>query len=158
MTQPLTDVESFHDKFEIGYAGPPRLPDHALRMFRLRFLAEELTELGDALGVQVEVTMTPVVPEAALQLTAPDRLANALDALVDLKYVLLGTVSLLGFGRASATDGASIFDVAWDRVHAANMLKVRGRKPGRAFSDARWDVTKPPGWRSPDLSDLVTTR
>ena len=145
----LRDVEVFHAKFEIGYDGLPRLPTHDLRMFRLRFQAEELKELGDALGVHIEVKMEPVTPVDALRLNAAHRLAQALDALVDQEYVLLGTVSLLGLSTA--------WPEAFRRVHAANMQKVRGVKPGRAFSDARWDITKPPNWVPPDHSDLVAS-
>lgn len=145
----LAAVEAFHDKFEIGYRGVPRLPTHDLRMFRLRFLGEELRELGDALGVDVRIEYEPVVPVTALQIDGTQRLSRALDALCDLDYVLLGTVSLLGF--------SAVYDEGFARVHTANMAKVRGLKPGRAFSDARWDVTKPPGWRAPDHVDLVVT-
>jgi len=142
----LRDVEDFHEKFKIGYAGPPRFPDRDLKVFRLKFLAEELQELGDALGLDVKVFIEHREAHAQLR-DHRQRLVHALDALLDLEYVLLGTVSLLGLSAA--------WGPGWDRVHGANLLKVRGVKPDRKFSDHRWDVTKPPGWVAPDLRDLV---
>ena len=43
------------------------------------------------------------------------------------------------------------FEMAWKRVHAANMLKER-RATARS---GEYDVAKPEGWSAPDLSDLV---
>ena len=67
-------------------------------------------------------------------------LEGKLDALVDLVYVALGTAYLHGFD----------FITAWNRVHAANMAKVRG-----ASERSEYDIIKPEGWLPPDLSDLV---
>lgn len=131
----------------MGYDGPPRVPDHDLRMFRLNFLAEELRELGAALGVRVQIEMASHYEVSSQSVDAPSRLIDALDALVDLEYILHGTVDLLGLSR--------VYDEAWRRVHAANLTKIRGRKPGRPFTDERWDVMKPPDWVAPDLADLV---
>lgn len=63
-----------------------------------------------------------------------------LDALVDLAYVVLGTAYLQGFD----------FDEAWRRVHIANMKKVIG-----TTHRGENDISKPPGWKAADLSDLV---
>lgn len=139
MTSHLSDVSEFHQKFGIGYNGPPRHPEVDLAVFRLKFLAEELRELGEALGFNVYLRLTPASqPKLSM--------VNALDALIDLEYVQLGTVHLLGFGP--------IYEQAWDRVHNANMQKVRGRKITRTFSNEQWDVTKPEGWQPPDLNAL----
>ena len=69
-------------------------------------------------------------------------MAGVLDGLVDIVYVALGTALIFGFD----------FDVAWDRVQTANMQKVAGRPSDR---HGTFDVTKPEGWTSPNLSDLV---
>jgi predicted HAD superfamily Cof-like phosphohydrolase len=90
---------------------------------------------------------------AGSQLLDPDNvhshMAQALDGLVDLVYVALGTAYLHGFD----------FREAWRRVHFANMNKVRASQDG---SDSKrgssYDVIKPPGWRPPDHSDLVLPR
>jgi predicted HAD superfamily Cof-like phosphohydrolase len=143
----LQDVETFHRKFEIGYDGPPRVPDRDLVMFRLWFLAEELRELGEAFGVRVETTFEPLYRATTPEPDPVSQVAKAFDALLDLEYVLLGTVSLFGLSPC--------WDAGFRLVHEANMTKVRGKKPGRSFTDVRWDVTKPPGWTAPDLVPLI---
>lgn len=75
------------------------------------------------------------------ELIVAENKTDQLDALVDLCYVVMGTAYLQGFD----------FQAAWDRVHAANMAKVRGPS---ARSQA-FDVIKPEGWTAPDLSDLA---
>jgi predicted HAD superfamily Cof-like phosphohydrolase len=144
LTDHLIDVNNFQHQLGHGYAGPPRLPDEELALFRLRFLGEELTELGEALGVRVVVTCTPDPELADGPLSTLDRLADALDALVDMDYVLLGTALQLGLGP--------VYAEAWRRVHTANLLKVAGRKASRGVDG---DAVKPADWVAPDLSDLI---
>jgi predicted HAD superfamily Cof-like phosphohydrolase len=165
MSDQLKDVLQFHDKFGMRYDGPPRLPDHDLKMFRLRFLAEELTELAGALGVTAKIEFTDDVNLSTVpEHEAVKRKKDALDGLIDLDYVVKGTAVLLGFAtsiRVDTRDGQPgvqrrRYDVAWSRVHAANMRKERGTSPARGFTDDRWDVRKPPGWEAANLTDLVT--
>ena len=139
--QHLTDVLEFQRQLGHAYEGPPRLPDEELALFRLRFLGEELRELGQAVGVEVTVRCEPKPGRSPVPIVT--RLADALDGLVDLSYVLLGTVLQLGLGGA--------YQEAWRRVHAANLLKVAGHTKRGIGKDA----TKPSGWLPPDLSDLV---
>ena len=136
--QHLTDVLQFQRQLGHAYEGSPRLPDEELALFRLRFLAEELKELGEAVGVDVMV-------RCEWKKDASKSLTDALDALVDLDYVLLGTVLQIGLG--------DVYQEAWRRVHAANLLKLAGRKPTRGLAK---DAVKPSGWLAPDLTDLVT--
>jgi hypothetical protein len=65
---------------------------------------------------------------------------GALDALVDLVYFAIGTAAGMGWD----------FNEAFKRVHEANMKKVRAYTERSAV-----DLVKPPGWKAPDLSDLV---
>ena len=74
-----------------------------------------------------------------------DKLEDKLDALVDLTYVALGTAYLHGFD----------FDKAWERVHAANMKKVRAERASQSKRGTSLDVIKPHGWIAPNLKDLV---
>ena len=141
MMQQLNDVATFQARFGHGYDGPPRVPSRDEIMFRLRFLAEELRELGEALGAVVDTTIGWVGPTKPPEVA----LADALDALVDQDYVLKGTVLQLGLG--------DVYPEAWRRVHTANLLKVPGVKSTRGYGK---DVIKPPGWTAPDLADLVT--
>lgn len=69
-------------------------------------------------------------------------LVAQLDALVDIVYVALGAALMKGLD----------FDEAWRRVHAANMRKIAGLPTGR---HGTLDVSKPEGWKPPELSDLV---
>lgn len=72
----LKGVRQFHEKFELGYDGPPRLnPD--MSSFRISFMQEELDEYKEAIQNK--------------------DLTKAFDALLDLLYVTLGTAYLHGF-------------------------------------------------------------
>ena len=123
---PLTeDVKAFHEKFGLGYSGPPRQLTGDYHDFRQGFMQEELDEY-----------------QAAHE--AGD-LAGQLDALVDLVYVALGTAYLQAFP----------FGEAWRRVQAANMAKVRVERASDSKRGSTFDVVKPPGWAAPDHSDLV---
>ena len=138
----LEDVKRFQEKFGHAYLGPARLPDAEMAMFRLRFLAEEVSELGRALGFEV---VTVIKPLTEIQTdTLEKRLEDALDALADLDYVVKGTVHQLGL--------ADVFWFAWNRVHNANMKKVPGVKDTRGYAK---DVIKPPGWEPPNHADLI---
>lgn len=69
----MSDITDFHKKFGLEYDGPPRLLPADLQHFRTKFMEEENDEF---LGAQ----------------TAEDQL----DALVDLAYVVYGTMYLHG--------------------------------------------------------------
>lgn len=70
---------------------------------------------------------------------------ESFDALIDLVYVALGTAYLHRFP----------FNEGWARVQEANMRKVRANKKSDSKRRTTHDVVKPPGWRSPELDDLV---
>ena len=140
---PLNDVHIFQKTVQNdAYAGPPRLLDREAALFRCKFLGEELCELGKALGVKIKVSCD--WDEQLSPISELDRLCDALDALVDLDYVLLGTVLQAGLGP--------VYVEAWTRVHAANMKKIAGIKSTRGYGK---DAVKPPVWQAPDLSDLI---
>ena len=71
----------------------------------------------------------------ALRFNQPE---EAVDALIDLIVISLGTLYLLGVNT----------DAAWAEVHRANMSKIKGAKPGRQ-SDG-WDLYKPLNWVEPN--------
>jgi predicted HAD superfamily Cof-like phosphohydrolase len=123
----LGDIHDFHTKFGLAYAGDPRLLPRDLHIFRVSFMEEELQEFDSAY--------------------MDDDLTKALDALVDLDYVLKGTVHLMGL--------SAVYPRGWARVHRANMQKIRAEKPGDSKRGSTFDVIKPEGWIAPDLSDLV---
>lgn len=65
---------------------------------------------------------------------------DKLDAIVDLVYIAIGTSILHGYD----------FSKAWQRVHEANMKKVRDKDV--TFKSG---ISKPVGWKKPNLKDCV---
>lgn len=108
-------VKEFHAAFDLPLATEPRL----LAMDRLRvrstWMREELNELEAAASI-----------------------AEQADALVDLLYLLVGTLVEMGLAPGK------VFEL----VHDANMRKRWPDGIGR--TDDKGKVLKPPGWISPD--------
>jgi predicted HAD superfamily Cof-like phosphohydrolase len=90
--------------------------------FRLEFLREELTELETAT-------------------TADD----AVDALIDLCVIAIGTLDLYGVDS----------QLAWNRVLDANLSKEVGVKETRPQTGTLPDLIKPEGWIAPYHHDNV---
>lgn len=120
------DVRDFHEKFKLPVTGtaPPHLLTPEEFAFRRKFMQEELDEFCDA--------------------HADGDLAGALDALVDLAWVAIGTAHYMHLP----------FDDAWREVVRANMEKVLAdsdpNKPYRTHF-----VVKPPGWTPPDIEGVI---
>jgi len=119
------DVVDFHKKFNIHYDGPPRLLPPNEKYFRHQRNEEESKELYHATTRE-----------------------EAIDAIVDQIYILLGTAHLHGFTPAMLQE-------AWARVHKANMTKMLSTPefPGK-YGQVGIDIVKPKGWVAPDHSDL----
>jgi predicted HAD superfamily Cof-like phosphohydrolase len=148
----LGDLREFHAKF-FPDLRPPKMafdvPAEVTAM-RLNFMLEELQETADALGYRLEEAILCEGRYRHRFVERPlamIRKADALDGLVDLLYVLAGTVDLLGL--------AGVFKRAWDRVHSANLTKARVAHAGESKRGSRYDVRKPVGWKKPELDDLV---
>ena len=126
--QMCKDIEAFSIKF--GLPQPENsgfLEDEDMR-YRINFIQEELDELNEAWN--------------------DGDLEGALDALVDIMYVTLGTAWLMNL---------PILD-AWDRVHHANMQKVRVENSSdpRSKRNHHLDIVKPDNWVRPYLKDLLS--
>lgn len=119
------DIAEFHEKFGLAYSGPPRELPPDVYQFRSKFMREELDEYDRAY--------------------AEHNLHDQFDALIDLGYVMFGTVHLQGLPYAAG----------WSIVHAANMAKVRAQRAEDSARSSTFDVVKPPGWVKPDLSPLL---
>lgn len=141
--EPMRDIEEFHTRFGLTYHGRPRLLKLELAAFREKFMEEELNEYLDA----VSMADLELGREGGLKSLVDENLAKALDALVDLTYVVLGTAYLHGFD----------FREAWRRVHEANMKKVRAQSATDSARGSKFDVVKPQGWAAPNLMDLVSS-
>ena len=121
----IKDIDQFHKKFKFEKNLKVGIPDdNELVNFRTSFLMEELAEYTQAI-------------------TKKDA-AGALDALVDIVYIALGTAWLFNLP----------FEKAWNEVQKANMKKIRtkskSKKRGTSF-----DVVKPKGWTPPDIEQII---
>lgn len=120
-------VHDFQERFRQSYTGPVREMPASIASLRKKLLLEELTELITAIDAGD--------PE------------EILDALVDMQYVLSGTINVQGM--------RGVFDEAFMRVHRANMQKELVESRHMSKRDSVHDIVKPEGWTKPDLSDLV---
>jgi len=152
-------VAELHDKMGHGKARlktPGFLPEKFMQM-RLNFMLEELLETAKACGYKLyPINSEDYKFEDASELYE-ENLEDALDGLIDLQYVLLGTADLMGFTNPGPGKFASssIWQEAWHRVHKANMLKepvVNAKESSRGFNI---DLKKPKGWLKPQFKDLL---
>jgi len=121
----LKDIDAFHKKYKFEKNDKVGIPeDNELVNFRTSFLMEELAEYTQAI-------------------TKKDS-AAALDALVDIVYIALGTAWLFNLP----------FEKAWKEVQTANMKKVRAKSKSKKRGTA-FDVIKPKGWRPPDIDQVI---
>lgn len=140
---PFKDIAAFHEKFGLAYDGHPRALDGELREFRVKFIQEEFDEYRSANAKALQEVHATHGSFDQGEYTI--QLEHALDGLVDLVYVTLGTAYLHGFN----------FEEAWKRVHFANMAKVRATEKTQSLRGSTLDVVKPAGWMPPVLTDLV---
>ena len=163
-THHFNDVKALHRKYGVLVHETPGLLTQRKLKERVEFLLEELIELAEAGGIDVNVDTRPrdcgcgvVTPIGKNQHIAMCRAAQPLvevymradvqdlalqaDALVDLVYVALGTGVMMGLP----------WQQLWDDVHRANMGKVRGvGKRGHAV-----DLVKPEGWVGPRTAEIL---
>ncbi|RQP13269.1 MAG: hypothetical protein EAS51_00190, partial [Microbacteriaceae bacterium] len=95
-------VREFHEAFGHPVAEAPTPGTKKLRELRVKLIAEELTELCDALGVELEIIRSAQDGEwrVRVEATAEDDavdLVEAADALGDLDYVVSGANLVFGF-------------------------------------------------------------
>lgn len=125
MTDILKDIDNFHKKYSFEKNEKVDIPDNSeLINFRTAFLMEELAEYTNAI-------------------TKKDA-AGALDALVDIVYIALGTAWLFNLP----------FEKAWNEVQKANMSKIRAKdKTGKRGT--KFDVVKPKDWKAPNIEKII---
>lgn len=68
------------------------------------------------------------------------------DAIGDLIYVLCGLAAVLKIP----------LDEVWERIHAANMQKVRVSSAAESKRNDPFDLKKPDGWSPPVFDDIMT--
>lgn len=145
----LFAIAAFHEKFGltqnnalVGIASTP--PDQAAN--GILFDKWQTENRDKMLLEEWELRKTRLIDEAMEYQEAHESGDDegALDALVDIVYIALGTAYRRGWD----------FQTAFERVHEANMAKERG-EPGNSKYGSGFDIIKPEGWTAPDLSDLV---
>ena len=125
----VQDIFNMHQKFgvhawvdeQVRFGNKDKLNEF-LR-FRLRFLQEELNEMGTAVDEKN--------PE------------EIVDALIDLCVVAIGTLDAFNIDAHKA----------WKEVHTANMAKQPGVKESRPNPLGLPDLVKPEGWEGPTHED-----
>ena len=124
-TDILKDIDNFHKKYGFEKNEKVDIPNNnELINFRTAFLMEELAEYTNAI-------------------TKKDA-AGALDALVDIVYIALGTAWLFNLP----------FEKAWNEVQKANMSKIRAKdKTGKRGT--KFDVVKPKDWKAPNIEKII---
>tara|TARA_R100000030_G_C3202134_1_gene111190 strand:- start:154 stop:609 length:456 start_codon:yes stop_codon:yes gene_type:complete len=121
----IRDIDAFHKKYGFEKNNKVGIPDNnELVNFRTSFLLEELAEYTQAI-------------------TKKDA-AGALDALVDIVYIALGTAWLFNLP----------FEKAWEQVQKANMSKIRSKSKSKKRGTS-FDVIKPKGWIPPDIEQVI---
>lgn len=142
---PLRDIAEFLERFDLPALHPMGALDKETERLRTKLLFEEVTEWHNHQQAAYDETTRPMMDRDVADYTF--HLEEALDGLVDLAYVLFGTVHLHGFGP--------VFEEAWRRVHLANMQKVRAELDSDSKRGSSLDVVKPAGWEKPVHTDLV---
>ena len=110
---------------------------------RVRLIAEEFGELLGALGVaserEIHTWLAQIERWLAVRRPGSGNLADTLDALCDLPYVIIGSAVTWGLP----------FPQAWEEVHQVNMTKTSGpvRPDGKRL--------KPPGFQPPDIEHVL---
>lgn len=142
---PLGDIAEFHTEFDLDSLHPMGALDKETMGFRRKFLQEELDEWWEHQCAAYDEMTRPLLDRDEANYTY--HLEEALDGLIDLAYVLFGTVYLHGF--------QGVFAEGWRRVHNANMQKVRAELVTDSKRGSSLDVVKPAGWERPTHTDLV---
>jgi predicted HAD superfamily Cof-like phosphohydrolase len=121
----IRSIDVFHKKFGFEKNEKVGIPDdNELVNFRTSFLMEELAEYTNAI-------------------TKKDA-AGALDALVDIVYIALGTAWLFNLP----------FEKAWKEVQKANMSKIRAKSKSKKRGTT-FDVVKPKNWKAPNIERII---
>lgn len=146
MNKLISDVMKIHKMMD---APLPDKTDYTHSVHRLRFLMEELHELIKAAGYEVEC------PHISSKIVHSFNEEEVIDGLVDLIYVAIGTA--IYFGYTNKIENKTLLEHAWDRVQAANEMKVPVKNENESKRGVKFDLKKPEGWKKPVFGDLIKT-
>lgn len=122
----LRDIRAFRAKFGMPNHPKPTLDDGILEE-RLIYLQEEMDELQAAMASRDFIEVC--------------------DALVDMVYIIKGTVAAIGL--------ASSWPRMWAEVHRSNMDKELCTTAAMSKRGLVNDVFKPDGWTAPDIAGAL---
>jgi predicted HAD superfamily Cof-like phosphohydrolase len=165
-------VGEFHKKFDLPTSadGIPRTIDPQTRDFRLRFLMEEMEELFEGYGLQLEWN---VHSSSLAGNKKPQDLQQVADALVDLVYVALGTAHLHRLPwpdlfhevqRANMSKERCgidhVFEPAIPEAESCDHMGGDDQRCGKSQVEhsvrgSALDVIKPKGFRPPQIGNVL---
>ena len=120
MTKQQLNVKTFMQTFNQETPEKPTRPSQATRALRVKLLLEEVLELAEASGIQVQ-TLDGKPIKDAIQFSAPANaevdLVGVADALADIDYVNQGAAVAYGLD----------LEPFCDEVHSSNMTKLWSR-------------------------------
>jgi predicted HAD superfamily Cof-like phosphohydrolase len=111
---------------------------------RLELISEEILELAEAM----DKYHSAIVNSDKDNFDMTEIKADILDALVDIEYILLGTVAAFGL--------SPVFMKAFLEAHNSNMSKLGNN--GRPIYRGDGKVLKGPNYRAPDFKQFVEKR
>lgn len=121
----INDIREMHEKNNVIISNFNQKKLYDFLKFRVDFLQEELNELMEDMAFKQP--------------------AGVVDALIDLCVVAIGTMDLYGVDA----------ELAWDRVHKANMTKSPGINGNRPNPFGLPDLIKPGDFKDPYHGDNV---
>lgn len=128
MTITFDFVEALHKKFNLPKPDKPALLNKELLEFRSKFMHEEVKEFIIAHN--------------------EGNLEDAFDALIDLIYVIYGTLYFMGIDKQMLFDG-------FVEVHNANMKKEKVERASESKRGHSFDLKKPADWKAPNHSKIL---
>ena len=147
MTHSINRVREFHSAFGHPIAPAATPGDRKLRELRVKLIAEELTELCEALGVAVKIESNGVSSQFVVEAVKDDDqvdLIAAADALGDLDYVVQGANLVFGFPA----------EPVLKEIHRANMSKLG--EDGKPIYREDGKVMKGPNYTPPNVAGVLS--
>lgn len=152
MKHEQAQIHEFMVKAEQVTPDRPTMPAMQVRLGRLKWLAEELCELANAYGVEIDLNnrggttdnfyATPL-QRTVFQEGSPVALVEAYDAVLDLMVFAIGT------GVAMGVD----LEPGWEEVHRSNMSKFID---GWKRPDGKWQ--KGPSYSAANLAPIIAAQ
>jgi predicted HAD superfamily Cof-like phosphohydrolase len=129
MKELIEKLKEFNSTFNVPFSETQIIPHRDDAMLRFKLINEENIEYKDA--VQKE--------------TDEEKKTEALDALVDIQYILIGTIIQWGF--------QDVFMDAFNEVHRSNMSKLD--ENGKPIIREDGKILKGPNYFPPNLGQFV---